>query len=225
VKIIIILLVSLGGMVPGLIAEVMAQILHTENIIFTTGIRIEGLLRRPAPDSPGAVIRSARPYSLSQMVDFESSDGSWTMIRTLSFSNKSYKNGILNNLTTSVSVSQDNQASAPNTGNKDRLPAMTNRFAAAPSGMKLGYGLSYYLPINQSFLAYAQVKPPSLKSIFAFKNVFTAPQTMLTTGFHLSLITSTSPAGHDVSLRFSAHVDQKFRPIMSFTINLLPSKR
>ncbi len=59
----------------------------------------------------------------------------------------------------------------------------------------------------------------------SFKNVFTAPQTMLATGFQLPIITAASPTGHNVSLKFSAAVDQQFRPIMSFTINLLPSRR
>lgn len=205
-------------------AEVTAQTLPPENMIFPTGIRIESLLRRSAPGSPGAVIRSAQPYSPRQVVDFESSDGSWTVIRTLSFARQPNINisNIIKNLTTSISVSQDYQ---PSSANKDRLTVTPNRFTTPPSGIKLGYGLSYYLPINRSFLAYAQVKPPSLKSIFSFKNVLMAPQTMLTAGFHLPLVTGASPAGHDVSLRFSAQVDQKFRPILSFTINLAPSKR
>ena len=212
-------------MVPLLTADVRAQSLPPEQEIFPTGVRIEGLLRRPAPDSPGAVIRSARPYSPNHVVDFESNDGSWTMIRTLSFSGGNWQQrGAMDNLTTSISVSQDTPISALS---KDKLSTTTNkdRFVAAPSGLKIGYGLSYYLPVSQSFSGYAQVKPPSLKSLFSFKNVFTAPQTMLATGFQLPLITAASPTGHSVSLKFSAAVDQQFRPVMSFTINLLPSRR
>ena len=74
-------------MVPLLTADVMAQSLPPmQDAIFPTGLRIEGLLHRSAPESPGAIMRSARPYSPNHVVDFESSDGSWTMIRTLSFS-------------------------------------------------------------------------------------------------------------------------------------------
>lgn len=221
-KLFIMLIVSLWCLVPTLSADVGAQNLPPENEIFPMGLRIEGLLTRSAPDAPGAILRSARPYSPTQMVDFESIDRSWSMIRTLSFSNKSTKNSILDNLITSISVSREDPAPAVN---KDKLPAVTNRFAVASPGMKIGYGLSYYLPISQSFLPYVQLRPPSLKSIFVFKNIFAAPQTMLMTGFHLPIITSHSPTGHDVVLRFSAAVDQQFRPIMSFTINLLPSKR
>ncbi len=222
-NLIIIMLVALGGLLPLLTADVMAQSLPPE--IFPTGLRLEGLLRRSAPESPGAIIRSARPYSPNQVVDFESSDGSWTMIRTLSFPAGNWQQrGMMDNLTTSISVRQDVPLSAVT---KEKLPTPTNkeRFAAAPSGLKIGYGLSYYLPISQSFSGYAQLKPPSLKSLLMFKNVFTAPQTMLATGFQLPLITAGSPTGHNVSLKFSAAVDQHFRPIMSFTINLLPSRR
>ncbi len=143
----------------------MAQSLPPENEIFPTGLRIEGLLRRSAPESPGAIIRSARPYSPNHVVDFESSDGSWTMIRTLSYSAGNWQqHGMMDNLTTSISVSQDIPLSAVT---KDKLSTPTNkeRFAAAPSGVKIGYGLSYYLPISQSFSGYAQLKPPSIKSI------------------------------------------------------------
>ena len=220
-----ILLVFLSGMVPLLTADVMAQSLPPEQEIFPTGVRIEGLLRRPAPDSPGAIIRSARPYAPNHVVDFESNDGSWTMIRTLSFpAINGQQRGMMDNLTTSISVSQDTPVSAVT---KDKLSTTTNkdRFVAAPSGLKIGYGLTYYLPISQTFSSYAQLKPPSLKSLLSFKNVFTAPQTMLATGFQLPLITAASPTEHSVLLKFSAAVDQQFRPIMSFTINLLPSRR
>ncbi len=220
-----ILLVFLSAMVPLLTADVLAQSLPPEQEIFPTGLRIEALLRRPAPDSPGAIIRSARPYSPNQMVDFESNDGSWTMIRTLSFSGGNWQQrGMMDNLTTSISVSQDTPVSAVT---KDKLSTTTNkdRFVAAPSGLKIGYGLTYYLPVSQTFSGYAQLKPPSLKSLLSFKNIFTAPQTMLATGFQLPLITAASPTEHSVLLKFSAAVDQHFRPLMSFTINLLPSRR
>lgn len=130
---------------------------------------------------------------------------------------------MMNNLTTSISVSKDIPLSAVI---KDKSSTSTNkeRFSAVPSGVKIGYGLSYYLPISQTFSAYAQLKPPSIKSISSFKNVFVAPQTMLATGFQLPILTTTSPTGHNVSLKFSASVDQQFRPIVSFTINLLPSR-
>jgi hypothetical protein len=224
-KLIMILLVFLSGMVPSPAADVMAQSLPPEVQIFPTGLRVEGLLHRSAPESPGAIIRSARPYSPNHVVDFESNDGSWTVIRTLSFSGGNWQQrGMMNNLTTSVSVGQDTPISAVT---KDKLSAPTNkdRFVAAPSGLKIGYGLTYYLPISQSFSGYAQLKPPSLKSLLMFKNVFTAPQTMLATGFQLPIITASSPTEHSVLLKFSAAADQKFRPIMSFTINLLPSRR
>ena len=222
---IIIMLVSLGGLVPLLTGDVMAQSLPPENAIFPMGLRSEGPLYRSGAESPGAVIRSARPYSPDHVVDFESSDGSWTMIRTLSYSAGNWQQpGMMGNLTTSISVSQDTPLSA---ATKDKLstPINRDRFAAAPSGLKIGYGLSYYLPISQSFSSYVQLKPPSIKSIASFKNVFTAPQTILATGFQLPLITTTSPTGHNVSLKFSAAMDQQFRPIVSFTINLLPSRR
>ena len=222
-KLIIILLISLGGMVPSLTADVMAQSLPTENEIFPMGLRIEGLLRRSAPDSPGAIIRTARPYAPSQVVDFESSDGSWTAIRTLSYSGRNWNNnGMMDNLTTSISVSQD----IPVAVNKDKLSTSTNkeRYATVPSGVKIGYGLSYYLPVGQSFSGYAQLKPPSIKSILSFKNVFMAPQTILAAGFQMPIITATSPTGHNVSFKFSAAVDQQFRPIVSCTINLLPAR-
>ena len=108
---------------------------------------------------------------------------------------------MMDNLTTSISVSQDIPVTAVP---KDKLATPTNkdRFAAAPSGLKIGYGLSYYLPISQSFSSYLQLKPPSIKSIASFKNVFTSPQTMLATGFQLPIITATSPTGHNVSSSF-----------------------
>ena len=147
------------------------------------------------------------------------------MIRTLSYSAGNWQqHGMMGNLTTSISVSQDTPLSAVT---KDKLSTPTNkdRFATAPSGLKIGYGLSYYLPLSQSFSSYVQLKPPSIKSLASFKNVFTAPQTMLATGFQLPIITAASPTGHNVSLKFSAAVDHQFRPIVSFTINLLPSRR
>ena len=182
-KFITILLVFLSAMVPLLTADVLAQSLPPEKEIFPVGLRIENLLRRPAPDSPGAIIRSARPYSPNHVVDFESNDGSWTMIRTLSFSGGNWqRRGMMNNLTTSISVSQETPVSAVT---KDKLSATTNkdRFVAAPSGLKIGYGLTYYLPVSQTFSGYAQLKPPSLKSLLGFKERFTARKRCWRPGF------------------------------------------
>ena len=219
-----IILIALGNMVP-----LLRLTLWLKVCLHAGGFPHRRTGRRPAdrsaPESPGAIIRSARPYSPNHVVDFESSDGSWTMIRTLSFSAGNWnKNGMMDNLTTSISVSQDIPGTAVP---KDKLATTTNkyRFAAPPSGLKIGYGLSYYLPISQSFSSYLQLKPPSIKSVASFKNVSMPRQTMLATGFQLPISTATSPTGHNVSLKFSAAVDQQFRPIVSFTINLLPSRR
>lgn len=227
-NIIIILMIILGGIVPGQIVEVMAQQmdLPRESEPFPTILRMEGLLRRGEPTSPGAMVRQSRPYTPSQMVDFESNDGAWTVIRTLSFStkSKSAKNSLFDNLITSISIGRDNPSV---TAGKDKPSVATNKekFSQVPSGVRIGYGLTYYLPISHRFSTYVQLKPPSLKSVLNFKNVFTAPHTMLAVGFQIPISTATSPAGHNVFLKFSGAVDQQNRPIISVIINLTPFKR
>lgn len=239
-------------MTSSLTARVMAQNLPPGSEPFPTILRFEGLLPRPALVSPGAQVRHSQPYASAPVVDFESNDGNWAVTRTLRFSTNSNNDGLWGNLMTSISVSSDNPSSTANrdkfpvapsqnkfsvatpqnkvpvtTTTQNNVPVATpqNKFSQVPSGVNIGYGLSYYLPVSQTFSAFAQLKPPSIKSIFAFKNVFTAPQTMVAAGFYLPIIATASPTGHNVSLKFSAAVDQQFRPIMSVTINLTPSRK
>ncbi len=234
VRLILLLLVPIYLLLSSLMMPVMAQNLPRESEPFPTVLRFEGLLPglRAAPASPGALVPHSNPYSSAPVVNFESTDGAWTVTRTIKLSTNS-NNGLWGNLASSISISSDDPPTAPN---RDKVPVAPNqnkfafatpqsRFSQVPSGVKIGYGLSYYLPVSQSFSAFAQLKPPSIKSIFSFKNVFMAPQTMLTAGFQMPLISAASPQGHNVSLNFSGAVDQQFRPILSITINLTPFRK
>lgn len=215
----IIILLLFYGLVSGLAFEVMAQNGMPQDLPkysepFPTTWRLEGLVRPPAPASPG-VMPKARP-SYAASVDFESSDGSWSVTRSISFSTNNTKNGVLDNIRTFIAVSNDNASVT-----KDK-PSSTvskeNKSQLLPSGVKIGSGLAFYLPVGQNFSAFAQVRP-------SLSQIFTAPHTMVTAGFQVPLVAAATPAGHNLSLKFSATMDQQFRPIMSFTINLTPFRR
>ena len=60
----IIMLVSLGGLVPLLTGDVMAESLPPENAIFPMGLRIEGLLRRSGRSRPGLSFALPGPIPL-----------------------------------------------------------------------------------------------------------------------------------------------------------------
>jgi hypothetical protein len=153
--------------------------------------------------------------SYAASVDFESNDGTWSVTRFFSSSTNSGR-GMLDNVRTFIAVSNDNSAAVKDkpsaTLNKD------NKSPMMPSGVKIGSGLAFYLPVGQNFSAFAQLKP-------SISRMFTAPHTMVTAGFHIPLVAATTANGHNISLKFSATIDQQFRPIMSFTINLTPFRK
>ena len=199
----------------------MAQNFPKDSEPFPTTWRLDGLVRPPAPASPGVMPR-ARP-SYAATADFESIDGSWGVTRSLSFPINNSNDGVMDYIRTFIEISNDNSAVTQDKPAvaKDK-PASTNskenKAPIVPSGVKIGSGLAFYLPVGQNFSAFAQLKP-------SLSRMFTAPHTMVTAGFHVPIITAATPAGHNVSLKFSAAIDQEFRPIMSFTINLTPFRK
>ncbi len=188
----------------------MGQNLPKESEPLRTTWRIDGLLRSPVP-APQGFMPKPKPSYASE-VHFESDYGSWSVTRSFSFTSNNSKNGVMDNIRTFIAVSNNNSSS----GKYNSQFAISNiKSITVPTGVKIGSGLAYYLPLGENFSAFAQLKP-------SISRIFTAPQTMLAAGFHVPLIVASTPNGHNVSLKFSAAVDREFHPIMSFTINLTP---
>jgi hypothetical protein len=195
-RLIILCLVLISTLAPNLAAEVRAQKLSENLELFPATLRFEVPVRRPSA-AAGAITPKTRAISSSPVVDFGHHPGSLAVSRTVSFSLNSHKNS-LENLTTFIAISKD-------------------IISWAPPGLKIDSGLSYFLPVNRHFSAFATLKP-------SLTNLFTAPQTMVETGFQIPLAHGT-PGKHDVSLKFSTSVDQQFRPVVSFSLNLTPFGR
>lgn len=212
IKLILLFIVALFLLATNLTVEVRAQKIPEKWESIPTLPRLEvskpsslpaagadAQVRRSSPATGTATPRTGpSPFSSLLFADFDPNNGSLAFNHTLCFSPEANKRNPTENLT-------------------NYFPIGKELLSWAPPGLKINSGLTYFLPLGRHCAAFTSLKP-------SFRYLFTAPQTMMLAGFHLPIATG-SPGGHDVSLKFTAAVDQQFRPIITFTFNLTPFKR
>ncbi len=121
---------------------------------------------------------------------------SFTARRTQSFTDKQRHNDSLTEFVRAVAA----------TGRK--------KLTLSSGGMMIDSGLSYSLPVGQSFSAFAAFQP-------AFSEAFvTAPHTMWTAGLQVPLANYKS-TGQDLALKFATTMDTQYRPVFFFSLNLM----
>jgi len=121
---------------------------------------------------------------------------SWTARRTQSFTDKQRTNDSLTEFVRAVAAS----------GRK--------KLTLSGGGMMMDSGLSYSLPVGQSFSAFASFQPVMTE---AFVN---APHTMWAAGVQVPL-THKSSTGQDLALKFATTMDTQYRPVFFFSLNLM----
>jgi hypothetical protein len=181
-----------------LTGELMAQNVLKGSPSFPASLRLDGLAP-PAVSAPGSMPLSGSmpspPKSYSPAVNPEPAAESWGGSRTPSVACNANKNSL----------------------SPFGFPIDSDRPVPAPAGLRIERGLTVSLPVGQGLSTFAGLKPN-------FKNVFTTPQTMVATGFYVPIVRGTPTSGN-LSLKFSTTVDQRFRPVISFTPTTTPFKR
>jgi hypothetical protein len=193
-KLSILLVVSLFLLTPVLILPVMAQ---------QAGENSQAPPVFNAPDQPPRSLPAtgSAPPQTSLADNYQSllvnpKENSFTARRTQSFTDKQPINDSLTDFVRGIA--------APN----------RKKLTLAGGGMMMDSGLSYSVPMGQSFSAFAAFQP-------AFSDAFvTAPHTMWTAGLQVPLTQKTA-TGQDLALKFATTMDTQYRPVFFFSLNLM----
>lgn len=194
-KLPILLVVSLFLLTPILISPVMAQQAGENS-------QAPPVINAPEAQAPRS-LPAAGPVtpqtSLSdnyQSLLVNPKENSFTARRTQSFTDKQPINDSLTDFVRGITA----------TGRK--------KLTVSAGGMMMDSGLSYSLPVGQSFSAFASFQP-ALSDAFV-----TAPHTMWTAGLQVPL-TNYKSTGQDLALKFATTMDTQYRPVFFFSLNLM----
>lgn len=195
-NLIVLLMVSFFALMPNWVSEVIAQQV-SENL--------QPSPTRPEEQAPrdlsaaGSATPQTSPNSNYQRLYFDQHNRSSAASRNLSFSNKYHYNDSLTDIVSSV------------------MATKRNKLTLTQTGMMMDSGLSYALPVSQKFSAFASLQP----SLTAPMQTINAPHTMMVAGFMVPLTNKTTSGQQDLSLKFSTAVDQQYRPVFFFSLNLM----
>jgi len=194
-KLLILLVVSLFLLTPVFISPVMAQ-QTAENP------QAPPLIKPPEGQGPPLLPATGPMTSQTSLADnyrnllINPRNDSITARHTQSFTDKQRTNDGLTEFVRAIAASG------------------RNKLRLSDTGMLVDSGLSYSLPVGQSFSAFAAFQP-------AFSEAFvTAPHTMWTAGVQVPL-TNYKSTGQDLALKFATTMDTQYRPVFFFSLNLM----
>jgi hypothetical protein len=194
-KLIVLLVFSVSALTPNFVSKVTAQQVSENNEKFPVATRFENQEPRDLSTAGSVTPETSLNFSNYQKIYFNQHNDSFTARRTLSFTNKYHHNDSLTEIISAVTA------------------VKKNKLTLSPAGMMMDSGLSYSLPVSQSFSAFASLQPSLTYTV-------TAPQTMWAAGFQIPLANRTS-GGQDLALKFATTMDQRYRPVFFFSLNLM----